>query len=236
MSAAVERDHAPAQMGARSGGGRLILATSLGEAKGGLAVAAAVAVALGCRHPSVLLAELGADGTRGPTMLAAGSARELEDALRHEGFDRVAARGRLCWLGLSEDEEPLGDVKRVTDVLPDEGVAVVHMPPHLWRVAIDGDLPDRPAHCCGPISREIDRSPPSPRSNFAAGGSRSASPPGPWAGLPRGGPWRDWSRAVPRRGVSRGSHPESHHEPLTLRQQRRARHASRRWPPSAGRR
>jgi len=142
VSAAVERDRVPAQRGAKSGGGRLILATSLGEAKGGLAVAAAVAVALGRRHPSVLLAELGADGTRGPTMLAAGSARELEDALRHEGFDRVAARGRLCWLGLSEDEEPLGDVKRVTDVLPDEGVAVVHMPPHLWRVAIDGDLPE----------------------------------------------------------------------------------------------
>jgi hypothetical protein len=60
----------------------LVLATSLGEAKGGLAVAAAVGVALSRARPSVLVVELGGPGRRGPTMLAAGAARELEDALR----------------------------------------------------------------------------------------------------------------------------------------------------------
>ena len=73
----------------------LVLATSLGEAKGGLAVAAAVGVALSRARPSVLVVELGGPGRRGPTMLAAGAARELEDALRSDGFERVAARGRV---------------------------------------------------------------------------------------------------------------------------------------------
>ena len=70
----------------------LVLATSLGEANGGPAVAAAVGVALSRARPSVLVAELGATGRRGPTMLAAGAARELEDSLRSDGFERAAAR------------------------------------------------------------------------------------------------------------------------------------------------
>jgi len=53
----------------------LILATSLGEAKGGLAVAAAVAVAFSHERPATLFVEFGAGGRRGPTMLASGSAR-----------------------------------------------------------------------------------------------------------------------------------------------------------------
>jgi hypothetical protein len=120
----------------------LILATSLGEAKGGLAVAAAVAVALSHRHPSVLLVELGTSGRRGPTMLASGSARELEDALRAEDFDRIAARGRLCWLGLGADEAALGELGRAIEPLPDGALAVAHMPGRLWQAAIDDELPE----------------------------------------------------------------------------------------------
>ena len=118
----------------------LIIATSLGEAKGGVAVAAAVAVAMSHRHRTVLLAELGPDGRRGPTMLAAGSARELEEALRADGFDRVAARGRLCWLGLGRDEGALDELRQAVEVLPDGGLAVTHLPARLWGAAIEGGL------------------------------------------------------------------------------------------------
>ena len=101
--------------------GDLVLATSLGEAKGGVAMAAAVGVALSHARPSVLVAELGVSGRRGPTMLAAGAARELEDALRSDGLEPVAARGRVCWLGLASSEDALAELARALDALPEGG-------------------------------------------------------------------------------------------------------------------
>src|SRR5215216_1484663 len=70
-------EEAGGMMGAPARGRELVLATTLGDAKGGLAVAAAMGVAASSGRPVVLLAELGAGGGRGPTMLAAASAREL---------------------------------------------------------------------------------------------------------------------------------------------------------------
>jgi hypothetical protein len=120
-----------------------VLATSLGEAKGGVAVATAVAVTLSRQHAPVLLVELDPAPSRGPTMLAAAGARDLEDALRQEAFERVAARGRLCWLGLEADAGALGELMRAIDALPGGGLAVAHMPPLLWPAAIDHrNLPD----------------------------------------------------------------------------------------------
>src|SRR5436190_9138006 len=119
----------------------LILATSLGQAKGGLAVTAAVAVAFGHERPATLFVEFGAGGWRGPTMLASGSARELEDVLRAEEFDRVSARGRLCWLGLGDDEAALGELRRAVAALPLGAFTVAHMPGRLWQAALD-EFPD----------------------------------------------------------------------------------------------
>jgi len=121
-----------------------VLATTLGGAKGGLAVAAAVGVAASSGRPVVLLAELGAGGGRGPTMLAAASARELEDALRAEGFERVAARGRLCWLGLGSTEDDFGELRRAVAAMPARALAIAHVPPGLWQPALNGAVP-RPA-------------------------------------------------------------------------------------------
>ncbi len=119
----------------------LVLATSLGEAKGGIAVTAAVGVAMSHERPCVLVAELGAPGRRGPTMLAAGPARELEEALRSEGFDRIAARGRVCWLGLGSDEDALGELDRAAAALPQGGVCVAHLHASLWQPALAGRVP-----------------------------------------------------------------------------------------------
>jgi hypothetical protein len=116
---------------------QVVLATTLGEAKGGLAVAAAVGVALSHGHPAVLLAEIGAGGRRGPTMLAAANARELEDSLRAAGFAQVAARGRLCWLGLEAGEDGLGELGRAMGALPGGALAVAHVPPTLWHAAVN---------------------------------------------------------------------------------------------------
>ena len=122
--------------------GSLVLATDLGEARGGLAVAAAVGVAVAVDQPDrasgVLLAELGAERGRGPTMLASSPARELEERLRQIGHERVAARGRLCWVGLGGTGEALTeDLPRTLEAVPAACVAIVHMPPRLWPLALE---------------------------------------------------------------------------------------------------
>ena len=135
----------------------LVLATSLGEAKGGLAVAAAVGVALSRARPSVLVVELGGPGRRGPTMLAAGAARELEDALRSDGFERVAARGRVCWLGLGSGDDALAELGRAVAALSPEAVAVAHLPAGLWQSALGGPM-GRPVAALLRADLPVDRS------------------------------------------------------------------------------
>jgi hypothetical protein len=119
----------------------LVLATDVGEAKGGLAVAAAIGVALAVEEPGrasgVLLAELGSERGRGPTMLASASARELEEGLREIGLERVAARGRLCWLGLPANAEALGELPRVLAAMPAASLAIMHLPARLWPLALE---------------------------------------------------------------------------------------------------
>ncbi len=119
-----------------------VLATDLGEASGGLAVAAAVGVAVAVEQDpgkasGVLLAELGAERGRGPTMLASAPARELEERLREAGLERVAARGRLCWLGLPATEEALEDLPRALAAAPAASLAIVHLPARLWPLALE---------------------------------------------------------------------------------------------------
>jgi hypothetical protein len=131
-AAELARANAP---GAPSRSGSL-LATELGGAGGGLAVAAAVGVALASTGRGVILAEIGGARGRGPTTLASGPARDLERVLRGQGFHRAAARGRLCWLGLPDGEESLAELARaLASVNP--AASIVHVPPGLWRAALD---------------------------------------------------------------------------------------------------
>jgi hypothetical protein len=113
----------------------LILTTELEGAGGGLAVAAAIGVALAQEGPGVLLTELGAERRRPPTVLASRAARELEDRLRDRGFDRAAARGRLCWLALPAADDVLD---RLAVGLDTAGgvVAVAYLPASLWLIAL----------------------------------------------------------------------------------------------------
>ena len=140
MSARARLGDAGNGIGSR-GCASLLLATDVGEAKGGLAVAAAIAVALAVEEPvrasGVLLAELGGERGRGPTMLASAPARELEEGLREAGLERVAARGRLCWLGLPATVEALGELPRVLAAVPAASVAIVHLPARLWPLALE---------------------------------------------------------------------------------------------------
>ncbi len=124
----------------------LILAGGLPGASGDLAAAAAVAVAISCgpdREPvgeqaarAVLFAELGAERGRGPTMLAADTARELERALRGAGFE-ASARGRLTWLRLGADPGWADRMRLALEVASGASSAVAHLPREHWREAIE---------------------------------------------------------------------------------------------------
>src|SRR5688572_12925850 len=88
----------------------LVLVSELPGSGGGLALAAGCAVAIareaaaggGEAGDAILLVEVGGGRGRGPTMLAAEAARELEGQLRESGFE-CAARGRLAWLRIAPD-------------------------------------------------------------------------------------------------------------------------------------
>ncbi len=81
----------------------IVLAAGLPGAGEPLAGVAAVAVALAVeRSAPVVLVEVGRPRGRGPTMLAAETARRLEARLRDAGV-RCAARGRIAWVGIAEE-------------------------------------------------------------------------------------------------------------------------------------
>jgi len=123
----------------------LILSSELAGAGGGLATAAAVAVELAKpddrrgEDGAVLLAELAGERGRGPTMLAAESAREVERHLRDAGLD-AAARGRLAWLCLDRDEW-LDRLRLGLEVAGSLRAAVIHLPPTGFRAAVESDAP-----------------------------------------------------------------------------------------------
>jgi hypothetical protein len=112
-----------------------VLVSELPGAGGGLPLAAGCAVAVGrlataedrARNGAVLLVEVGGGRARGPTMLAAAAARELEDRLREAGF-ACAARGRLAWLRIPAEPgwpEALGEA---LSVAASARTAVVSLP------------------------------------------------------------------------------------------------------------
>ncbi len=124
----------------------VILAAELPGARGGgLAWAAAVAVAFAREADAaraagddgaVLLVEIGGQRARGPTMLAADGARELERELRAAGFE-AAARGRLAWLRLAADEGWVERVGEALELCAGVRAAVVAVPPDLLREVLD---------------------------------------------------------------------------------------------------
>ena len=136
----------PAPGGRRLRPPLLILSSELAGAGGGLATAAAVAVELAKPDArlggdgAVLLAELAGERGRGPTMLAAESAREVERRLRDAGLD-AAARGRLAWLRLDRDDW-LDRLRLGLDASGSLRAAVVHLPPTGFRAALDSEAPE----------------------------------------------------------------------------------------------
>src|SRR5690606_8572147 len=88
--------------GVAMSGAPLVLATSLGDASGGPALAAALAVALARGREAAVFARPAERAPR-PTLLASRGARELERSLREAGFE-AAARGAYCEVRVPGEE------------------------------------------------------------------------------------------------------------------------------------
>ena len=133
----------------------ILLAGELPGADGGIACAAAVAVALASAADAATIAggdgtvcvvEIGARSRRGPTMLASEGARELEGRLRGAGLS-ASARGRLAWVTIEYEETGVADAhEHLRDrvrACVDEGAAsravVIFAPVDAWH----GLLADR---------------------------------------------------------------------------------------------
>jgi hypothetical protein len=113
----------------------IVVASDLGTTRGGLAVAAAVAVELAGERGGALLIDAGESGRRGATMLASARARAVEDALRKHGFELAAARGRLCFLPLSPCDDAVDGLLESVVVAGEVAApaVVAHLPGPLCR-------------------------------------------------------------------------------------------------------
>ncbi len=83
----------------------------------------------------MLLVEVGAGRGRGPTMLADEAARELERELREAGFE-CAARGRLAWLRIADQEGWPGAVGEALELARGVGAVVLALPARLLGEAL----------------------------------------------------------------------------------------------------
>ncbi len=124
------------------GGGPAVLLASGSDRRGGLALAASVAVeAAAAGRLEALLIELSERPRRRPTtLLASPEARALEARLRALGL-RAAARGHICHLGLGIDEGLDGgaDGTGLADVVAgcEARLAVVHLPGSSWVASLE---------------------------------------------------------------------------------------------------
>jgi soluble lytic murein transglycosylase-like protein len=128
-----------------SAGSKLILATALPGAGGGLAAAACLALALGevARADAPdddVSATVLLDGTSGtrrrPTLLASPAARRHEAAADRPGVLRTAARGSLCWT-VADGEAGAGTALRALVELDGPYDLVAYLAPGDWRQALE---------------------------------------------------------------------------------------------------
>lgn len=113
-----------------------ILVTSVGEAPGSRAGAAALACAGGIERAGLLI-DLSERRHPRPSLFATADARRLEERLAaHLPEAGVASRGRICLLTLPADT---GGLEQVAGALAvgREALCVVHVPPGLFRPALE---------------------------------------------------------------------------------------------------
>lgn len=134
-----------------------VLVTSVGEAEGSRAAAAALACTGADVDVAALLVEVGGRAPR-PTLIASAAAQKLEERLgAHLPQARVAARGQVCQLAVSADVEGLEAASAAVTVA--RGMTtVVHVPADLFQSAISEESRLRPSGVLLRADLQSDRS------------------------------------------------------------------------------
>jgi hypothetical protein len=124
-------------------GAPVVLATNVGAAEGARGAAAALACAGADADRAALLVDVGGRPAR-PTLLASAAAQKLEERLAaHLPETRVAARGHVCHLSVTPDDQGLEAASAAASVVRDS-LAVVNLPAALLREVLDQAAGPRP--------------------------------------------------------------------------------------------
>jgi hypothetical protein len=116
--------------------GTTVLVTSVGGAEGSRGAAAALACAGSGVETAALLLDVGGRVPR-PTLIASASAHRLEERLAARlPTLRPAARGEVCHLSVSADEEGLAAAGTAVTIARG-GLAVVHVAPELLQPLLE---------------------------------------------------------------------------------------------------
>ena len=115
---------------------QVVLVTAAREASGAKAAAAALACTGSELDRAGLLIDVGGRAPR-PTLVASAGARELEERLAvHLPKLRAASRGQTCHLAVPVGESAFESVSAAIPLVR-SSVAVVRLPPALFRAALD---------------------------------------------------------------------------------------------------
>jgi hypothetical protein len=118
-------------------GDPVVLVTAVGAAEGSRGAAAALACAGADVERATLLIEVGGRPPR-PTLVASSAAQKLEERLAaHLPKLRLAARGHICQLAVAAEEGGLALAASAVTAARGS-LAVVHLPPALLRLALEG--------------------------------------------------------------------------------------------------
>lgn len=112
----------------------IALVTRVGRAAGTRGAAAALACAGSDAERAALLIDLGGEGTPRPSLIATAAARALEERLAaHLPGAAVAARGRICLLTPSGDDDARLQQAAAALPLVRGSLATVQLPPPLFQ-------------------------------------------------------------------------------------------------------
>jgi hypothetical protein len=126
------------------GEGPTVLVAAVGQAEGSRGAAAALACMGGAPDEAALLVDVGGRAPR-PTLIASAAAQKLEERLAaHLPQARVAARGQVCHLAVPAGPDGL-DAASAAATVARETMAVLHVPPELFRAALGEESSLRPS-------------------------------------------------------------------------------------------
>jgi hypothetical protein len=114
-----------------------LLVTDVGEASGGLALAAAIATTAAGGGRPVLMSEAGSpQRPMRATLLCSPAARELERRLAAAGCSTAVARGAVCFASLPGGEDLFERAAAAFELLPPAGACVIFVAQRLWQEAL----------------------------------------------------------------------------------------------------